>query len=297
MALTWADTYKPVVYQWFRTGMDSIPSLIPLLFDVRTSNAASEYALGVGGVPTDQFDIYEDAGRVANVDVDRYYPTTFTHVEKPIRFTLKRKDVDDDQMGLVQEALDQLGLAAAMKREQDAASVFNNAFSSSFTGADGVSLCNASHPYGPDNTGEVQDNTGTEALSYTAMKNARLNMRSWVDSQNNPLPRVGTMMLIPPELEDTAMEITGADRKPGTADNDASATQGFSYTVWDYMTDANNWFMLDMNYTRRFLRWYNRKKLEMEIVEQTTTHVIYEFYMRYSYGWVDWRFVYGNEVT
>lgn len=297
MALTWADTYKPVVYQWFRTGMDSIPSLIPVLFDVRMSDAASEYALGVGGVPTDQFDVYEDAGRVANVDVDRYYPTTFTHVEKPIRFTLKRKDVDDDQMGLVQEALDQLGLAAAMKREQDGASVFVNSFDSNFVGADSVALCSASHPYGPDNTGETQGNTGTAALSYDSIKSARSAMRGWVDSQKNPLPRMGTMMLIPPELEDTAMEITRAELKPGTADNDASATQGFNYMVWDYLTNAKDWWMLDMNYTRRFLRWYNRKNLEMEIVEQTTTHVIYEFYMRYSYGWVDWRFAYGNDVA
>jgi hypothetical protein len=47
---------------------------------------------------------------------------------------------------------------------------------------------------------------------------------------------------------------------------------------------------------KRYLRWYNRVPLETRVVEQTSTHVIYEFYMRYSFGWVDPRFVYGNAV-
>lgn len=295
--IQWAQTYHPVVYQWFRTGFESIPSLIPALFDVRQSEAASEYAVGIGGTPIDQWDLYEASGRVAQVDVDRYYPTTFTHEEKAIRFYLKRRDVDDDRMGLVQDALFELGLSAAVKRETDAASVFNNAHSDSFLGADGEPLCETNHPVGPDNTGATYSNEGTTALSYDAVKAARLAMRQWVDSQGNPLPRNGKLLLLPIELEDAAIEITKANLKPGTAENDANAIMGFDYLTWDYLTDANNWYLLDPVYTKRYLRWYDRKPLESRIVEQTTTHIVYEFYMRYSYGWVDPRFVYGNAVT
>jgi hypothetical protein len=46
-----------------------------------------------------------------------------------------------------------------------------------------------------------------------------------------------------------------------------------------------------------FLKWYERKALEMMVVERTTTHTVYEFYMRYSYGWSDWRWLYGHEVS
>lgn len=297
MALHWAQTYAPVVYEWFRTGMDSVASLIPALFDVRTSAAANEYAVGVGGVPTDQWDVYETTGVTAHVDVDRYYPTTFTHEEKSIRFYLKRKDIDDDKMGAVRDALFELGLSARIKQEEDAAGIFNNAFSSSYLGADGKPLCSSTHPTGPDVAATTYSNYGTAALSYTNVKAARLAMRQFLTTQNKPLPRNGRLLLLPIELEDLAIEITKADKKPGTADNDASAISGFQYMTWDYLTDANNWFLIDPVYSKRYLRWYNRAPLESRIVEQTTTHVVYEFYMRYSYGWTDPRFVYGNAVS
>lgn len=296
MAMSWAQTYAPVVYEWFRTGMDAVPSLIPVLYDIRNSNAANERALGVGGVPIDQWDVYESDGRTAHVDIDRGYATTFTHEEKTIRFLLKQKDIEDDNMGMVQDALFELGLSAAIKRETDAASVFNNAFSDSFLGADGEPLCETNHPVGPDNASSTYSNTGTSALSYASVKAARLAMRQWTDSQGNPLPRNGKLLLLPIELEDVAIEITNTDKKPGGADNDANAIAGFQYVTWDYLTDAESWFLLDPMYTKRYLRWYNRVPLESKIVDQALTHVIYEFRMRYSYGWVDPRFVYGAEV-
>lgn len=293
--LTWAQTYAPVVYEWFRTGFDTVPNLIPALFDVRQSSAAFEDAVGMGGVPTDQWDAYETGGRVAHVDVDRYYATRFTHEEKAIRFYLKRKDIDDDRMGAVRDALFEVGLSAAVKQQEDAASVFNNAHDDNYLGADGEPLCEINHPVGPDSSA-TYGNEGTSALSYASVKAARLAMRQWVDSQNKPLPRNGRLLLLPIELEDAAIEITQADKRPGTADNDANAIRGFQYVTWDYLTDANNWYLLDPVYTKRYLRWYNRTPLEMRVVEQTTTHVLYEFYMRYSFGWVDPRFVYGNAV-
>jgi hypothetical protein len=176
-AVHWGDSYAPVVYQWFRTGVDAVNSIIPVLFDVQSSDKANEYRVGVGAVPKEQWDMYEAKGDVAHVDIDQGYGTTFTHVEKPVRFTLLRKHIDDDT--LPQEGLFAVGLSAAQRREFDAASVFDNAFSSSFTGADGVSLCNASHPYGPDNTGQTAGNTGTSAFSYAAITATRVDMRQF----------------------------------------------------------------------------------------------------------------------
>jgi hypothetical protein len=285
------------MYESFRTGVDRVPSLIPMLFDVKGSTKATEQAVAVGSVPIDQWDLYEDKGQVAHVDVDQGYPTTFTHVEKPVRFNVLKKHIDDENIDAVNDTMISIGISAAQRREYDAASVFNNAFDDNFAGPDALGLCSTAHPYGPDNTGQTHGNEGTTAFAYTAITSTRVLMRQFVDSQGLPNPRIGSLALIPEDLENTAIEIFDATNKPGTADNDASAARGINYQVWEYLTDANNWFLLDTTWTRQFLRWYNRKPLEMMQIDETTTYITYEFYMRYSYGWTDWRWLYGHQVS
>lgn len=294
--LTYAKDYQPIVYEWFMQSVENIPSLIPELYDVQTTNDLSVYSLGVGGAPVEVWDVYKNTGRAGAIEPDKGYPKTFTLVEYPVRLPIKKLYLQTDKTGLIREAIQEVAISAAQKRERDAASVFNNSFSSSFLGPDGVSLCNASHPAGPDNTGTLFDNTGTEAFSYTAVKNARVEMRQWKDGQGNPLYVKGSLCLLPIELENSALEIFGADGKPGTANNDANATRGFQYRVWDDLSDAESWWMLDPMRTKRFLKWYNFRGFETMVVEETTTDIVYEFKMTYVFGWRHWSFVYGNQV-
>ena len=296
-ATTWAKNYQPVVYEWFLEGMNSVPSMIPMLFDVQTSSKLYEYSIGVGGVPVEHWDGYRLDGITRNVDVDRGYAKTFTNTEYTVRYALKKLYIQTDQLGVIQQGLNSIGVSAQQKRETDAASVFNNAFSSSFTGPDGVSLCNASHPVGPDNTGTTRDNTGTDAFSYQAIKDARVALRALNDGQGNPYMINATRALIPIELEPQAAELFNALAKPGTANNDANAISQLGYASWDWLTDTNNWFLYDPIRIKQMLKWYNFSDLEVMIIEETTTDIVYEFKMVYSYGWRHWSFLFGNEVT
>lgn len=297
-AVTWAKDYQPVVYEWFLEGIDSVPSLIPLLYDVQTSKNLYEYSIGVGGVPVEHWDGYRVDGMTRSVDLERGYSKTFTNTEYTVRFPLKKLYIQTDQMGIIRQGINSIGVSAAQKKEVDAAGVFNNSFTASapYLGPDGVALCSASHPVGPDNTGTVRDNTGTEAFSYTAMKNARTNMRNWTDGQANPYLANGKLALLPIELEDTAIEIFDAMGKPGTGNNDANALRGFQYAAWDWLTDAESWWLIDPQRCKQCLKWYNYSNLEVMVVEETTTDIVYEFKMVYSYGWRHWSFVYGNAV-
>jgi len=295
-ALTYAKNYQPIVYEWFLEGVDGVPSMIPELFDVQTTSDLSVYSLGIGGIPVEMWDRYSKDGKTGYVEPDRGYSKTLTLVEYPIRLPIKKLYLQTDKTGMIRESINDVAISAAQKRETDAASVLNNAFSSSFLGPDSVSLCNASHPVSPDNSGTTRDNTGTEAFSYTAMKNARLNMRAWTDGQANPMMVNGKIALLPIELESQAMEIFGARGKPGTADNDGSAITGLSYRIWDYLTDNESWWFIDPIRAKRFLKWYNFGGYDSMVVEETTTDIVFEFKMTYIYGWRHWSFVYGNAV-
>ncbi|HUW11153.1 MAG TPA: Mu-like prophage major head subunit gpT family protein, partial [Anaerolineae bacterium] len=185
-------------------------------------------------------------------------------------------------------------------REKDAASVFNNAFSASYTGGDGIRLCNASHPYSPLNA-SVQSNAGSTALSYTAVESTRRAMPEYKDDRAELIPVSPTLLLVPPELEETASSIINTMNKVDITDYHDNFVKrvGIQYLVWDYLTDANNWFLIDPRLAKMYLSWFDRVPLEfaMDPTSDFSLEARYRGYMRYSYGWSDWRWIYGHAVT
>lgn len=90
------------------------------------------------------------------------------------------------------------------------------------TGYDGVSLFNASHPHG--NT--TNSNTGTTALSKTAVDSTLKIMAKWQNEYGEPVGVRPTTLYCGPDLESTAKEIleTG-DRVLGIDTDAAEATE------------------------------------------------------------------------
>ena len=293
----WAELLEPGLRQIFdvATGELAATSRIPTLFNVTGSNKAQEHDLGVGSFQNWN----EYKGVIEYDDNEQGFKTTYTHVEFAQGIKVERKLVDDDQYNIINQRPRGLAIGAMRKQENDAASVFNNAFSSSFTGGDAIELCGA-HPYSPSNA-STQSNDGTAALTYDNVVATRKLMRTYEDDRGELIPINPNTILVPPELENTAWEILNSINKPGTADNDGNYVRSvnLSMVVWDYLTDANNWFMLDSSLANMYLNWFNRVPLEFaaDPTSDYTLEARFRGYMRYSYGWSDWRWVYGQEVA
>ena len=75
--------------------------------------------------------------------------------------------------------------------------------------------------------------------------------------------------------------------------------RGIDYVVWDYLTDANAWWLIDQQLSKLYLNWFDRVPLEfaMDPTSDFTLEARFRGYMRYSYGWSDWRWVYGNNPS
>ena len=268
----------------------------PLLFNVQGSTKAVEYDLGAGGFA----DWNEYKGAIEYDDNEQLWRTSYVHAEFARGFKVERRLVDDDQYNVINKRPAGLALAAMRKREKDAASVFNNAFAASPTGGDGIRLCNASHPYSPSNAA-VQSNAGSTALSYEAVVATRELMRAYEDDRGELVPVRPDTILVPAELEEEAYALVNTMNKVDVADFHANfvASQVNKVIVWDYLTDANNWFLLDSQMAKMYLNWFDRVPLEfaMDPTSDFTLEARFRGYMRYSYGWSDWRFVYGHAVT
>jgi len=124
-----------------------------------------------------------------------------------------------------------------------------------------LSLCNNAHTHVGTTT--TQDNLSTSALSKTSLSAARLAMRDYLDETDNLINASGDTLLVPPELEQTAWELVMSDKKIDSAENNANFWKGrYKVLVWDYLTDTNNWFLIDSRYAKLFLKWFDRIPVE-----------------------------------
>ena len=294
---TWAELLVPALYGFVEVGMNRRGSLIPQIFDVRSSERAKEELIGVGQMGIDAFGSYAKSGTVGEIDFDRGYLSTFRHVDYPVRFTVPRSLIADGMEALIGGNAERLGKAAAMKRETDAAGVFNNAFSSSYLGPDGKALCVTDHPRSQAKGGSLS-NKGTTAFTAAALTAAKAAMMKYPDDANNVIGVMPNRLLVPAELADSAYSVVNSAQVAGGANNDANPHMGM-YTIltWAQLTDTNNWFLLDSVEAAGQLIWYDRQEPTIQLVQETSVEAIYEMNMRYSYGWADWRFVFGAAVA
>lgn len=151
-----------------------------------------------------------------------------------------------------------LAMVAKRTQEKHAATVFNSAFNTTvFSGGDGLALCSTAHTF--VGTSTTVSNSGTTALSATAVEATRLLMRQFTDETDNLMIARGDTLLVPPQLEEAAWEIVNASGKLDTADNNPNFNKGkYKIIVWDYLSDSNNWFMIDSKMAKMYLKWFNR---------------------------------------
>ena len=301
----WPRFLLPIIRkEWFQK-MTSIAAPSGQFFNAETSTSSVEYSQGLGDfglVPEYNSATAEGAGATIPYDsFNKLYEKTFTHKEYAKGVAIERKLWDDDQRGNIKRRARSLGNSFGTTIATHQASVFNNAFSASVVGSDSVALCSASHPNRPDDPLTLHSNKGSSALSYASVVATLSAAQRFEDDRGNPLPVVLRTLLVPIELQAKAYEITNALGKPGGADNDANFlnAQNMNVVVDPYLTDTNNWFMIDPSAAQEHLMWFWRVRAELTLDPSSDYNLVakYRGYMRYSFGWDDFRWIYGHEVT
>lgn len=287
----------PIIYHHFEVGQSRVPSLRPRLFNVRTSTVAAEKGTGMGGISPEAWDQYAASGRKGRLDLDQLYTQTYTHVEYPVELVIEKRLVLNDQYGKIGDLVRRAGISAEQKMEIDAASLFNKAFTGA-TWGDGKELCATDHPKSPNKSAGTYSNEGTTALSKAAVSATRILMQRFADDKGNEIGLSPNVLLVPPELEDTALEIAGSQLDPSSANNAINPNAGrFVVIPWQRLTDTNAWFMIDDTWRSEVVNWYNREAIQVMMTHETTTEVVYELKLHYSFGVDDWRWIYGHNPS
>lgn len=278
---------RKVYVNYFR----EFTSNLPVLFSMQKSEKAQEFDL-----QDDEFKDFEKfTGTIPYDDMVEGYKTTYTHDEYARGFKVTRTLVQDELYGTINKKPAMLSLSARRRRERDGASVFNNAFNAGFTGGDTLSLCSTAHT--SRNSTATQSNSGTLALTPANVETTRRRMAEFKSGRDGIISVTMDMLLVPLALEETAWEIINSKGKVDSAENNVNFHFGkYKLLVWpNFLTSSTAWFALDSQYMKQFLIWFDREPVQF-FKDQDFGSLVSAFagYMRYSYGWSDWKFVYGN---
>ena len=224
------------------------------------------------------------------------------HTEIGLGYAITRKAIDDN-VYKTQFHPSNLGLVEAFQQTKEiyGASILNNAQTyNNAVGGDGVALCSTSHPIDGGsvaNTPTVQVDLN-EATLLNAMIAIRTNFR---DQAGLKVFARGRKLIVPPQLEPVAIRLTKTELRPGTADNDVNAllttAGGLSegYMVNDFLTSSYAWFLLT---NIDGLAYMERIKFETDMqVDFVTDNLLVKGYERYSFGYYNWRSIYGSFPT
>lgn len=296
------------IYQELRPGLfdvrgsyDMIPKQYDKVFKTKKSKMATERStqmrftglpqLKTEGAPT-QFD--NDGGQ--------RFVWNFTHNEVALGYAITRPAIDDN---LYKSEFNPTNLklqeAFAQYKEISGANIMNNGTTAiSGISGDGVALFSTAHPY---DLGTWANTSSTaKSLNESSLTTDMTSVRTtFVNEAGLRVLARARRLVVPPELEATAIRLTKTELRPGTANNDVNAILSLGgglpegYVVMDFLTSDYAWF-LTTNIDGLLLM--QRIAFEMDMwVDNVTDNLLVKGYERYVFGYNDPRSVWGEFPT
>jgi hypothetical protein len=266
------------------------------IFDTENSDRAFEEEVMLSGFG--EAAVKGEGASVTYDDAQEVYTSRYSHETIALAFALTEEAIEDNLYDkLASRYTKALARSMAVTKQIKAASVLNNAFSSSYLGGDGKELCATDHP--TLSGASLRNELSTAAdLSETALEQALIDIAAFTDERGLKIAVRGMSLVIPKELQFTADRIMKSTLRVGTADNDINAIKNMGmvpqgYSVNHYLTDSDAWFIKTdaPNGLKMFQRVAIKTGMEGDF---ETGNVRYKARERYSFGWSDPRGIFGS---
>ena len=212
-----AKELEPGLNSLFGLSYDSYEREYEDIFAIEDSSRAFEEEVlitGFGSAPTKT----EGQGVVFD-NASESYTARYVNETIALAFSLTDEAVEDnlyDSLG--KRYVKALARSMSNTKEVKGADVLNNAFSSSFTGGDGVSLINTAHPLAGGGTAANRATTMAD-LNETSLEDALIDISTFTDDKGLTISVQATKLVVPPQL------VFVADRELRTMTSMRSATR------------------------------------------------------------------------
>ena len=268
-----------------------------VLFDEESSNRAFEEEVLFPGFDAAQTKFEGQAVSYGNTGEG--YVSRYTNETIAMAFSITEEAMEDNLYDKLSTRLTKaLARSMSSAKQTKAANVYNRAFNSSYLGGDGQELVASDHPLADGSTGSNRPSTYAD-LSEASLETGLIDIAGFTDDKSIPIAAQGRTLHVPRQLVFVAERLLASPYKPGSSDNDVNAVKSTGmlpggYSVNHRFSDPDAWFIrTDVpNGMKMFQRSPVATSMEGDF---ETGNVRYKSRERYSFGWSDWRGVYGNE--
>ena len=265
------------------------------IFDTENSDRAFEEEVMLSGFGNAQ--VKPEGSGVSYDEATESFTARYTHETLALAFSITEEAVEDNLYDKISSRYTKALARSMMNAKQiKAANVLNRAFNSSYTGGDSKELCATDHS---TIAGNVKNELTTAAdLNETSLEQALIDIAGITDERGIKVALNGMKMIIPVNLQFTAERLLKSQLRTSTAENDINANRSMGmipqgYVVNNYLTDTDAWFIKTdaPNGMKHFQRTPVSTKMEGDF---ETGNVRYKARERYSFGWSDWRGIFGS---
>ena len=252
---------------------------------VKTTTVAS-----FGQVP-----IKAEGAAVTYEDLAAGFDTTYQADTYELAFRASKEALDDEQEEVVSDAARALGSSLNYTYDVDHANLFNNGFSASFTGPDGVALFSTSHPLVGGGTNQNRPTTDGD-LSVAQLRTALNDISQTKDDAGKIVHWRPKVLLVSYNQKWLAMELIGSELRADTGDNALNAFKddGLVVVATPYLTDTNAFFLLSEPSKHNVRTYWRERPNVLHDWDFETSSMKVKIRSRWKKGWSDWRGVYGT---
>lgn len=287
----WLSTSAlPFIREAIDWGRKLRPEWFPQVFRMETTDR-----------PFEQYTSYTRFGQFVQTDENspvtydspmQGFDKTLTPLQYSLGFKVSRIAFDDDKLGPLRNLASGLGESYTDGRNILSADIFNNGFSGSFTGADGVSLFSASHLREDGVTFRNQPSAAAD-ISITSFRTAMIDFRNFRDGRGKRLNLIPEWVMTAPDNWFDTAEILMSGERPDTANRATNVTNkffggnSFNIILNDYLTDTDAWF-LGASKENHGLIFLEREAFNVQAdVDFDTRALKHAGWGRYSVDWIN----------
>ena len=285
----------PGIHGWFGRIYNEHRIEFSDLFDTESSDMAYEedvLATGFGLAP-----VKPEGGSVSYDAETQGFTKRYTHVAYSLGYIVTKEENADNLYEKVSRRRAQcLAFSFRQTKENVGANVYNRAFDSNYLGGDSKELCATDHP---TKSGNQSNELATAAdMSEASLEDLAIQIMGATNDRGLKISLMPRSLIVPRQLWFEANRIVKSTLQNDTANNAVNAlrvTNTFpdGIKVNHYLTDQDAWFI--RNNCPNGMTLFDR---EIEDFQQDndfdTSNLKAKKYERYSFGWTDWRQVYGS---
>lgn len=286
----------PGINEWYGITYNEFPVEYTDLFDTYSSRKGFEEDVGYSGFGLAP--VKSEGAGVAYDTATQGFITRYTHVSYGLGFIITREMWEDDQYDVVAETRAKaLALSMRQTKETVGANVYNRAFNSNFVGGDGKEMIATDHPLVAGGTASNELATAAN-LSEAALEQAMIDIGKFTNDRGLKMAFRAQKLIIPIDQEFVAERILKSQYRVGTANNDINALMSTGrlpggYKMNHYLTSSTAWFLKTNcpSGMKHFVRDADRFTEDNDF---DTENAKFKAVARYSFGWTDWRGIYGT---